>query len=130
MNIEEIKEEILKIEVLKNEAYNKHHLIEKQLQEDRKPIDEKIDEFVKEFKSRLENQWIHNYVKEKMYDTFKQFGFCSEEDLENIKGDAIIQYPFYDFDYYKDGISFSVRRPSDDDDYHNYSWKEIAETMK
>jgi vacuolar-type H+-ATPase subunit B/Vma2 len=131
MNIEEVKEEIFKIEALKHEAYNKHHLIDQKLAKDRKTFDEKINEFVKEFKSRHENQWIDNYVKEKTDDIIRRFKFCPEKELENIKGESIMSYPYYDFDYHSNGIGYNIRRCSyEDDDYGNFSWQEIEEIMK
>lgn len=130
MKIEEVKEEIFKIEVLKHEVYNKHHLIEKQLQKDRKPIDDKLAEFVREFKSRHENQWIDNFVKEKTNDIIQKFGFCPEKELESIKGEAIMSYPYYDFDYHSKGIGYNIRYPNYDDGYDSFSWEEVEKIMK
>jgi hypothetical protein len=130
MNIEEVKEEIFKIEVLKHEAHNKHHLIKMKLQKDRKPIDDKLAEFVREFKSKHENQWIDNFVKEKTDNFIQRFGFCTEKELESIKGLAIMSYSYYDFDYHSKGITYNIRCSDGDDGYDSFSWQEIEEIMK
>jgi hypothetical protein len=129
MNIEEVKEEIFKMQTLERETRIKYSLIEKDFQKNYKPIEDRLTEFVREFRYRHEIQWINNFVKEKTDDIIRRFGFCPEKELENIKGEAIMSYPYHTFNCHSEGVEYTIRC-SDGDSYGDFDWEEIEEIMK